>query len=139
MPICICWLSDSAFAVREAGCRLMKELVKSQNSQELEKIIITKLVEIKASKNYLLRNTAIILIREFGNDSKLLDFFESNLLSILTSLVKDSVSNVKLGCAMVLKKLMKLVKNKDSTLEIKGALEYLKKDKDIDIVNAIID
>jgi hypothetical protein len=57
----------------------------------------------------------------------------------MLKLSKDKISNVRLNTAMVLQKVMKVIKSKDILKEIQTVLEELKKDQDVDVVNVIID
>jgi hypothetical protein len=52
---------------------------------------------------------------------------------------KDKISNVRMNVAILLKKMVKLVKSKDTLKEIQAHIEELKRDTDMDVVNAIHD
>jgi hypothetical protein len=57
-------LTDSVFAIREAGCKLIKILYFTlKEVEEFEKRLIEKLNEMKISTSYLVRNTVIFLAR----------------------------------------------------------------------------
>jgi hypothetical protein len=61
--------------------------------------------------------------------------FEKKLLPIIIQLCKDKVSNVKMNCALILKNVQS--NNKDVMKEVNNAKDELKKDTDIDILNAL--
>jgi hypothetical protein len=61
--ICINCLTDDVFSIREAGCTLMAKLYVIYKSPEFEQVLLEKLNEMKASLNYLIRNTILFLIK----------------------------------------------------------------------------
>ena len=60
-PLSISWLTDPVFAIREAGCKLVKKLYDIFRSDELEKKVLEKLNEMKNNNSYLIRNTILQL------------------------------------------------------------------------------
>lgn len=60
------------------------------------------------------------------------------MLSLVIKLSKDKVSNLRMLSAVVLRKMAKILKKKESISECKAALEDLKKDKDSDVVSAAV-
>ena len=61
--ICITWLTDSVFAIREAACKLMKKLYDIFKGEEFEKRLLEKLNEMKANSSYLIRNTVLFIAK----------------------------------------------------------------------------
>jgi hypothetical protein len=138
-PICINWLTDAVFALREAGCKLMHKIYDIYKGEEFESKIIAKLNEMKANSNYLIRNTVLFLAKEFSNDEFDSDFLERKLSPLVFRLAKDKVSNVRMNSAGVVKKMLKTVKSKDIMKETLAIHEDLKRDNDIDVINALND
>jgi hypothetical protein len=68
-----------------------------------------------------------------------LDFVERKLLPVIHKLSKDSISNIRMNAAVVLKKLSTMTKTKEVISEVNSLLDELKKDTDIDVQNAAID
>lgn len=60
-------------------------------------------------------------------------------MPIVFKMSKDKVSNVRMNCAFVLKKMAASSKNKDILTEVYASLDELKKDSDQDVVNAVTD
>jgi hypothetical protein len=52
---------------------------------------------------------------------------------------KDKISNVRMNAASVIKKMMRNSKSRDILREIQSSIEELKRDTDIDVVNALND
>ena len=55
----------------------------------------------------------------------------------MLKLSEDKVSNLRMISAVVLKKMIKILKKKESIAECKAAIENLKKDRDSDVVTAV--
>ena len=90
-------------------------------------------------ESYLIRITAVLLIKEFLIDEYDLEFMEKKLFPILAKLSYDKISNVRQACAYLVKKLGRLSKNKDVVKECKGIIDELKIDKDLEVVYAAND
>jgi hypothetical protein len=63
------------------------------------------------------------------------ELFEKKLFPIVIQLIKDRVSNVRMNCAIILKNIQ--TNNKDILREANTAKDELKKDADMDILNAL--
>jgi len=63
MPICIGWLEDGVFAIREGACKLIKKVHDIFRGEEFEKKLIEKLTEMVGSSSYLIRNTVVLLAK----------------------------------------------------------------------------
>jgi hypothetical protein len=63
LGFCFVWLTDSVYAIRKAACKLMKKLYDIFKGQEFEKRLIEKLNEMRIDKNYLVRNTLLLLAK----------------------------------------------------------------------------
>lgn len=62
-PLSVSWLIDPVFAIREAGCKLIKKLYDIFRSDELEKKVLEKINEMKGNNSYLIRNTILIFAK----------------------------------------------------------------------------
>ena len=140
-PICITSFMDNVFAIRESACKLCVVIYKDVKSEEFEKKLIDKLYELCNSTSYLLRNTVLIYVKFFIeklNDKVYFEFFEKKLISIVLTLAKDKISNIRISCGMNFYKIKNL-KFKDNKInnEINLFCESYKKDIDTDVVKAI--
>ena len=140
-PICITSLMDSVFSIREASCKLFVTVYEDTRNGEFEKKLLEKLNELCQSSNYLLRNTALIYIKNYIEkiENKIyLEFFEKKLAGIVFNLSKDKIANVRLNCAFILYKI-KDIKFNDSKIkgEMNKIIETLKNDKDPDVIKTI--
>jgi serine/threonine-protein phosphatase 2A regulatory subunit A len=139
MPICIKWLTDPVYAIRQRACKIMKRLYDIFKGEDFEKKLLNKISSMAKSDSYLLRITVVILIREFLVDEYELDFMEKKLFPYISKLSDDKIPNVRQACSVVIKKLVRLSKNKDVVKECKSIIDELKKDKDLEVVYAITD
>jgi serine/threonine-protein phosphatase 2A regulatory subunit A len=139
LGFCIAWLNDSVYAIREAACKLMKKLYDIYKGEEFEKKLIEKLNEMRCSNSYLIRNTVLILAKEFVHDEFDNDFLERKLYPLVIKSSKDKISNVRMNAAVVLKKLLKIVRSREVLREVQSCCEELKRDIDVDVQNALID
>ena len=139
MPICLKWLTDQVYAIRQNACKILKKLYDIFKGEDFEKKILNKINSMTKNESYLIRITVVILIKEFLIDEYDLDFMEKKLFPILTKLSNDKISNVRQACTHVIKKLLRLSKNKDVVKECKAIIDELKIDKDIEVVYAAND
>jgi len=139
MPICIKWLTDPVYAIRQCACKIMKRLYDIFKGEEFEKKLLNKINPMSKSDSYLIRITVVMLIKEFLVDEYELEFMEKKLFPYIVKLSDDRIPNVRQACSIVIKKLVRLSKNKDVVKECKSIIDELKKDKDSEVVYAITD
>ena len=139
MPICIKWLTDAVYAIRQRACKIMKRLYDIFKGEDFEKKLLNKISSMAKSDSYLIRITVVLLIKEFLVDEYELDFMEKKLFPYIAKLSNDKIPNVRQACSVVIKKLVRISKNKDVVKECKSIIDELKKDKDLEVVYAITD
>ena len=140
MPICLKWLTDPVYAIRQRACKIMVRLYDIFKGEDFEKQLLSKISSMAKSDSYLIRITAVILIREFlVDDYEIDDFMEKKLFPYISKLSDDKIPNVRQACSIAVKKLVRLSKNKDVVKECKSIIDELKKDKDMEVVYAITD
>jgi serine/threonine-protein phosphatase 2A regulatory subunit A len=139
MPICIKWLTDPVYAIRQNACKIMKKLYDIFKGEDFEKKLLNKISPMAKSESYLIRITVVMLIKEFLIDEYELDFLEKKLFPYIVKLSDDKIPNVRQACSVIIKKLVRLSKNKDVVKECKSIIEELKRDKDLEVVYAISD
>ena len=139
MPIILKWLTDPVYAIRQRACKIMKRLYDIFKGEDFEKKLLTKISSMAKSDSYLIRITVVLLIKELLVDEYELDFMEKKLFPYISKLSDDKIPNVRQACSIVIKKLVRLSKNKDVVKECKSIIDELKKDKDMEVVYAITD
>ena len=138
LNICLNFLTDHVYAIREAGCKLICDIYKNVKGSEFEKQLIEKLNEMSKSSNYLIRNTCGIFIKYFIekiNDKIYFEFFEKKLMNIVYKLSTDKISNVRITSAFIFNKVKNYsFKDRNNNDKIKKYIEILRKDEDKDVV-----
>ena len=138
-PICLNYLTDHVFAIRDGDCKLLCNIYKNIKNIEFENKLIEKLNLMSNLTNYLMRNTCLIFIKYFIeniNDKIYFDFFQNKLIFFVYKLSNDKISNVRLNCAIIFNKIENCnFKDKTNNDKIKKCIDILKKDQDIDVIN----
>ena len=134
MSICLKWLTDQVYVIRQNACKILKKIYGTCKSEDFKKKLLNKVGSMAKNESYLIRSTVVLLIKEFLKDEYELDFVEKKLFPILAKLSKDNISNVRQSCAQAVKKLVRLSKNKDVVKECKDIIDELKIDKDMEVV-----
>ena len=133
-------LTDQVYLVRESACKSIKNvLVTFKFSDKIVSQIIEKVNEMKNNQNYLIRNTLLLLIKEFLKDENCTEFVEKKLIETLTKLSKDKMANVRMNTASIIKELKIKLKSSNLKNEVCNLIDILKKDSDIDVLNTIND
>ncbi len=139
MPLCLKCLTDPVYAIRQRACKIMKRLYDIFKGEDFEKKLLNKISSMAKSDSYLIRITVVLLIKEFLVDEYELDFMEKKLFPYISKLSNDKIPNVRQACSVVIKKMVRITKNKDVIKECKSIIDELKKDKDLEVVYAITD
>ena len=137
-PICLNYLTDHVFAIRDGDCKLLCNIYKNIKNIEFENKLIEKLNLMSNLTNYLIRNTCLIFIKYFieNIDDKIyFDFFQKNLIYLVYKLSNDKISNIRMNCAFIFNKVKDLVyEDKSNTDKIKKYIDKFKNDEDRDVV-----
>ena len=138
-PICLNYLTDHVFDIRNEGCKLLCNIYKDINNTEFENKLIEKLNSMSNLTNYLIRNTCVIFIKYFIekiNEKIYFDFFQKKLILFVHKLSNDKISNVRMNCAIILNKVKNCdFENKNNNDNIQILIDKLKKDEDRDVIN----
>lgn len=138
-PICLNYLTDHVFDIRNEGSKLLCNIYKDMNNSEFENKLIEKLNSMSKLTNYLIRNTCVIFIKYFIekiNEKIYFDFFQKKLIFLVYKLSDDKISNVRMNCAFILNKVKNCdFENKSNNDKIQKIIDKLKKDDDRDVIN----
>jgi len=137
-PICLNYLTDHVYVIRDEGCKLLSDLYKDIRSIEFENKLIEKLDSMSNLTNYLFRNTCLIFIKYFIDkisNKNYFDFFQNKLIFFLFKLSDDKISNVRMTCALIFNKIKKYnFTDRNKNEKIKNSIDKLKKDEDNDVI-----
>lgn len=159
--LCMDWLSDHVYAIREAATLNTKKLVERFGSQWAENTIIPSVLVMARDKNYLHSECPFPKFHSFtlhdSNDSlSLFQFFFTigmtclfcinvlaevcgaeistrMLLPTVLLLATDSVANVRFNVAKTLQKISPFLEPAAIDAQVKPALEQLNADADVDV------
>ena len=138
-PICLNYLTDHVFDIRNEGSKLLCNIYNDLNNSEFENKLIEKLNSMSNLTNYLIRNTCVIFIKYFIekiNEKIYFDFFQKKLIFLVYKLSDDKISNVRMNCAFILNKVKNCdFENKSNNDKIQKFIDKLKKDDDRDVIN----
>lgn len=140
-PICLNYLTDHVYAIRESGskllCNIYIDIYKKKENLMYEKKLNEKLDNMINLSNYLMRNTCLIFIKFFCEkieDKIYFNFFEKNLINYVYKLSNDKISNVRLNCGFIFNKIKNYEFNdKMHKDKIKKWIGILKNDEDKDV------
>lgn len=97
-PICVNWLTDSIFMIREAAINNLKLITEVFGHQWLSRYMIPKLLALQTDANYLHRLTPLFGIARLG-PSVPVEVIRRQFVPVLSTLSKDKVANVKMNVA----------------------------------------
>lgn len=97
-PICITWLSDSIFSIREAALNNIKQLTEIFGPQWAVTHVIPKLLSLHVDKNYLHRLTPLFGIAALSSVVPP-DVVRRMFVPVMITLQQDTVPNIRMNVA----------------------------------------
>uniref|UniRef100_A0A671WP49 Protein phosphatase 2, regulatory subunit A, beta b n=1 Tax=Sparus aurata TaxID=8175 RepID=A0A671WP49_SPAAU len=138
--LCMAWLIDHVYAIREAAtCNLMK-LVEKFGAEWAQNTIVPKVLGMANDPNYLHRMTTLFCLKLYW-----LLFFENTfvacgqdittkqMLPVVLKMSNDQVANVRFNVAKSLQKIGPVLDSNALQAEVKPVLEKLATDTDMDV------
>ncbi|EEP77182.1 protein phosphatase PP2A regulatory subunit A [Uncinocarpus reesii 1704] len=154
--LCLSWLGDSVFSIREAATRNLKKLTEVFGVEWANESIIPKVVAMGQHPNYLYRMTTCFAISTLAPVINL-KMIESSVLPVLNRLASDDIPNIRFNVAKSYAVLIDIIQRlpEEGTIseleksgqagtpsprsqviiqqQIMNNLEKLKKDDDVDV------
>ena len=93
--LCMTWLIDHVFAIREAATNNLKKLVEKFGTDWAQQTVIPKVVAMSRDQNYLHRMTCLFCINVLAEACGA-DITERQLLPTVLTMATDNVANVRL-------------------------------------------
>lgn len=97
-PICITWLSDSIYSIREAAINNVKLLTEIFGAQWAVQHVIPKLLSLHVDKNYLHRLTPLFGMSALSTAVPA-DIIRRMFLPVILALHQDQVPNIRMNVA----------------------------------------
>ncbi|KAL1481901.1 hypothetical protein MTO96_015217 [Rhipicephalus appendiculatus] len=130
--LCMTWLVDHVFAIREAATQNLRKLVDKFGKDWAQATVIPKVLTMSRDQNYLHRMTCLfcinVLAEACGGEvtSRL-------MLATVLGLASDSVANVRFNVAKTLQRIAPLLDTPTLQGQVKPCLEKLNTDPDVDV------
>uniref|UniRef100_A0A914DWS0 Phosphatase PP2A regulatory subunit A/Splicing factor 3B subunit 1-like HEAT repeat domain-containing protein n=1 Tax=Acrobeloides nanus TaxID=290746 RepID=A0A914DWS0_9BILA len=132
LKLCLAWLEDNVFAIREAATNILKRLTKKFGADWCLKFVFPSLQSLSDSPNYLRRLTCLIGVNAMAEvidkESTIREF-----VLILIKLAEDPVPNIRFNVAKNFKKIGKFFEPEQRKEMILPILDKLITDQDFDV------
>ncbi|KTF92215.1 hypothetical protein cypCar_00008489 [Cyprinus carpio] len=130
--LCMAWLIDHVFAIREAAtCNLMK-LVEKFGAEWAQNTIVPKVLGMANDSNYLHRMTTLFCINALSGVCGQ-EITTKHMLPVVLKMSTDQVANVRFNVARCLQKIGPVLDSSALQAEVKPVLEKLATDQDMDV------
>lgn len=103
-PICLTWLKDTIFTIREASLNNFKQLTINYGNQWAIKNVIPKVMWQHTDPNYLHRLTPLFFMAIMA-EILTADIIKAHFMPVLKVLAKDKVANVRMNVAKAIQSL----------------------------------
>ncbi|KAF7722403.1 hypothetical protein EC973_003179 [Apophysomyces ossiformis] len=135
--LCMSWLRDSVFSIREAATINLKKLTEVFGAEWAKKTVIPEVLKMVGEESYLHRLTmlfALTTIADAISPEDVKDF----VLPTVIDLSRDPIPNIRFNVAKSLESLVPLLNKDEATAVLNGsivkpALETLSQDSDTDV------
>uniref|UniRef100_A0AAR2KHS8 TOG domain-containing protein n=1 Tax=Pygocentrus nattereri TaxID=42514 RepID=A0AAR2KHS8_PYGNA len=130
--LCMAWLVDHVYAIREAAtCNLMK-LVEKFGAEWAQNTIVPKVLGMSNDPNYLHRMTTLFCIKALSEACGQ-EITTKHMLPVVLKMSNDQVANVRFNVAKCLQKIGPVIDSNALQAEVKPVLEKLATDQDMDV------
>uniref|UniRef100_A0A7N8X0C9 Protein phosphatase 2, regulatory subunit A, beta b n=1 Tax=Mastacembelus armatus TaxID=205130 RepID=A0A7N8X0C9_9TELE len=130
--LCMAWLIDHVYAIREAAtCNLMK-LVEKFGAEWAQNTIVPKVLGMANDPNYLHRMTTLFCINALSEACGQ-EITTKQMLPVVLKMSNDQVANVRFNVAKSLQKIGPVLDSNALQTEVKPVLEKLASDADMDV------
>merc|ERR1719225_728511 len=130
--LCMTWLIDHVFAIREAATNNLKKLVEKFGTEWAQQTVIPKVVALSRDQNYLHRLTCLFSINVLAEGCGP-DITERQLLPTVLAMAGDSVANVRFNVAKTLQHIATILPNTTTQTQVRPCIEKLNNDSDFDV------
>ena len=130
--LCMQWLVDHVFAIREAATTNLKKLVEKFGTDWAQTTVIPKIMSMARDSNYLHRMTCLFCINVLAEACGR-DLTTKHLLPVVLTSSDDTVANVRFNVAKTLEKIGPVLEASTIQTQFKPALVKLSADSDADV------
>ncbi|KAI7846725.1 armadillo-type protein [Circinella umbellata] len=137
LNLCMSWLGDAVFSIRDAATTNLRQLVEIFGSDWAKNTIIPQVMDMAQNENYLYRMTTLFALTTMANALST-EIVKENVLPTVLRLKDDTIPNVRFNVAKSLEVLASILKNDQTSIEliqsqVAPALQKLSDDSDVDV------
>ncbi|KAI8372723.1 armadillo-type protein [Radiomyces spectabilis] len=137
LSLCLSWLGDAVFSIRDAATTNLKQLVDIFGCEWAKNTIIPQVMKMSTNENYLYRMTTLFAFTTMG-PSLTTDIIKESVLPTVLALVDDPIPNVRFNVAKSLEVLTPMLRQNEATNElvqskVAPVLQKLNSDADGDV------
>ena len=130
--LCMTWLIDHVFAIREAATNNLKKLVEKFGTDWAQQTIIPKVIAMSRDQNYLHRMTCLFCINVLAEACGP-EITERSMLPTVLNMSADTVANVRFNVAKTLTLVGPKLNTSTMATQVKPCLSKLNDDSDFDV------
>ncbi|XP_043539260.1 serine/threonine-protein phosphatase 2A 65 kDa regulatory subunit A alpha isoform-like [Chiloscyllium plagiosum] len=130
--LCMAWLVDHVYAIREAATNNLKKLTQKFGKVWAQNTILPKVLAMSSNPNYLHRMTTLFCVNALYEVCGK-DITTKIMLPTVLRMGSDAVANVRFNVAKTLQKIGSTLDYSPLHNEVKPVLNKLSKDQDIDV------
>jgi serine/threonine-protein phosphatase 2A regulatory subunit A len=116
-PICLAWIKDSIFSIREAALSNFKQLAVIYGMPWALKHVVPKVMWQHQDGNYLHRLTPLFFMVVMA-DTVSADIIKAHFMPVLKVLSRDKVANVRMNVAKSVQTLAVVLKSQPQNAEL---------------------
>uniref|UniRef100_A0A2K5EV08 Protein phosphatase 2 scaffold subunit Abeta n=1 Tax=Aotus nancymaae TaxID=37293 RepID=A0A2K5EV08_AOTNA len=130
--LCMAWLLDHVYAIREAATNNLMKLVQKFGTEWAQNTIVPKVLIMANDPNYLHRMTTLFCINALSEACGQ-EITTKQMLPIVLKMAGDQVANVRFNVAKSLQKIGPILDTSALQGEVKPVLQKLGQDEDMDV------
>lgn len=135
LGLCLSWLGDAVFSIRDAATTNLKKLVEIFGYEWAKNTVLPQVIEMAHNENYLYRMTTLFTLSTMAT-SLTPEIIKEKVLPTVLELVDDPIPNVRFNVAKSLEVLVPILKqnsNAEVSSKVIQVLDKLSKDSDVDV------
>ena len=132
--LCLAWLSDKIFAVRQAAAVNLRKLTDIFGEDWAKKRVLPRVTELQTHQSYLSRLTALYALEVLA-ETKKPDLVQGRLPGLVFKMAEDPVPNVRFNVAKTLQRMFACgaLDNAELLERAREVLDKLTDDADADV------
>ncbi|XP_042749964.1 serine/threonine-protein phosphatase 2A 65 kDa regulatory subunit A alpha isoform-like, partial [Lagopus leucura] len=130
--LCMAWLVDHVYAIREAATSNLRKLVERFGQEWAQGTIVPKVLAMATDPNYLHRMTTLFCINVLSEVCGQ-EITTKQMLPTVLRMAADAVANVRFNVAKSLQRIGPILDSSTLQNEVKPVLEKLTQDQDVDV------